>query len=438
MRSVVARGVAVWIAGVILVACSDVTEPGPSAPESLVATLATPTSVQLTWTARPANEKVTAYPVYRNGVRIGETTNTSFTDAGLAENVTLAYSVSSMIASGYESSRSAPVSITTRDVIPPRIIQSFPANGSGPLFFENITVSLVFSEAMDSSSINASTFNVRSGSGGATPPGTVSYYKTSHIAEFRGPFGRMPAGTTIVVTAAGMKDLSGNVLSSPLTFSFTTSEDVRPFIVSTVPTDLSFNVSPDVHVKITFSEPMDLGSLATRVYDLSSNLPGDFVPTTGAWDAGTNTQTLDGNFQSNHRYQVVVGFNSTSPAKDLAGNTLVGPNSFTFSTIGYYGPPVAVSFSPARSATNVDPSTQIRVTFNEPLDPSTVTPEHFRVYSTGYIEGTVSYEAATYTAVFTPSAPLVSGRSYGVDIFDIMDATGVFKNEYVVYTFTVK
>jgi hypothetical protein len=319
----------------MLVACSDVTEPGPSAPEGVAASLATPTSVQLTWAARPAEEKVSGYVVYRNGVRIGETANTSFTDAGLAENVTLNYSVSSMIASGYESSQSAPVSITTRDVIPPRIIQSFPANGSGPLFWENVTISLVFSEAMDSSSINGTTFNVRIGPSGVTPPGTVSYYKTSHIAEFRGPFGRMPAGSTIVVTAAGMKDVSGNVLATPLTFSFTTTENVPPFIVSTVPADNSFNVSPDIDVKITFSEPMDLSTLFSRVYDLSSNLPGDFVPTTGGWDPKTNTQTLDGDFKSGHRYQVVVGFNSTSPAKDLAGNPLSGPNSFTFFTTGY-------------------------------------------------------------------------------------------------------
>jgi hypothetical protein len=423
----------------MLVACSDVTEPGPSAPEGLAATLATPTSVQLTWTARPAEEKVTTYAIYRNAVRIGESANTSFTDAGLAENATLSYSVSSLIASGYESPQSAPVSITTRDVIPPRIIQSFPANGSGPLFWENVTISLVFSESMDSSSINANTFNVRVGPTGEAPPGTVTYYKTSHIAEFRGPFGRLPAGTTIVVTATGMKDLSGNVLASPLTFSFTTTENVPPFIVSTVPADLSFNVSPDIDVKITFSEPMDLSTLFSRVYDLSSNLPGDFVPTTGAWDAQTNTQTLDGDFKSNHRYQVVVGFNSTSPAKDLAGNPLAGSNTFTFFTTGYYGRPVAVSFSPARYTTNVDPSTQIRVGFNEPLDPSTVTPEHFLVRSSDYIvEGTLSYDAASYTVVFTPSAPLVSGRAYGVDIFDIMDATGVFKNESVVYAFSVK
>lgn len=421
-----------------LVACSDIIAPGPSAPEGVAASLATPTSVQLIWTARPDAEKVTTYVVYRNGTRIGETSNTSFIDSGLAENATLTYSVSSMIASGYESSQSAPVSMTTRDVIPPTIVQSLPANGAGPLYWENVTVSLVFSEAMDSASINDNTFKVRVGATGETPPGSISYFKAAHIAEFRGPFGRMPAGTTIVVTAVGMKDVSGNAMASPLTFSFTTSENVRPFIVSTVPANNATEVPLNAEVRITFSEPMDPSTLFTRIYDLSSDLPGDFVAATGGWDAATNTQILQGGYRSKHRYQVIVG--RDFPAKDVAGNTLTGPNSFIFTTLDA-GPPVAVSFSPSRDAIDVDPTTQVRIAFNEPLDASTITSQDFQVYGwsgEGNVAGTVSYDPATYAAVFTPSAPLVSGRKYGLILSHLKDATGVPQEDFISYGFTVK
>lgn len=422
----------------MLLACSDTTAPGPSAPEGVAASLATPTSVLLTWTARPRAEKVTAYAVYRNGVRIGETAETSFTDAGLAEKVTLSYSVSSMIESGYESSQSAPVSVTTQDVVSPTIVQYLPANGSGPLYWENITVSLVFSEAMDSSSFNSGTFAVKAGPAGPQVEGAIAYFKSAHIAEFRGPFGRMPAGTTIVVTASGMKDLAGNVMASPVTFSFTTTENVPPFIVSTVPANNATEVPLDAEVRITFSEPMNLESLFTRVYDLSSSLPSDFVPTSGSWDAATNTQVLKGRYKSKHLYQVIVG--RDFPAKDLAGNRLMQPNSFFFTTLDA-GPPVAVALSPSREETGVDPATQIRITFNEPLDPSSVTAEKFSVYGwkgEGTVAGTVSYDAATYTAIFTPSAPLAAGTKYGVWLRDVKDATGVGQEDYINFGFTTK
>ena len=132
MSYVAPRRIAFSIIGATLLACSDITAPGPSAPDGVSASLVTSTAVRLTWSARPRAEKVTTYAVYRNGTRIGETTDTAFTDSGLAENAALTYSVSSMLASGYESSQSEPVSIATRDVTPPTIVQSLPANGAGP------------------------------------------------------------------------------------------------------------------------------------------------------------------------------------------------------------------------------------------------------------------------------------------------------------------
>jgi len=185
---------------------------------------------------------------------------------------------------------------------------------------------------------------------------------------------------------------------------------------------------------------MDLPTVFSRVYDRSSPLPGDFVPTSGSWDAATNTQILEGSYRSKHLYEVIVGFNITSPAKDLAGNPLTGPNNFFFTTLDA-GPSVAVALSPAREATEVDPSTQIRVTFNEPLDASTIRSTDFKVYGwngQGDVAGAVSYDAATYTAIFTPSASLAAGTKYGVFLYNVKDATGVPQEDYLNYGFTTR
>jgi hypothetical protein len=426
-----------FAAAVSLASCSETTAPAPTAPTDLAVTLTSPTSVQLTWTPRPAAEKVARYFVYRNGLRIGETEQGAFAEADLAESVTLAYSVSSATDDGYETAPSQPVAITTRDATPPRVIQNVPLNGAGPLFVENIVVSLVFSEAMDSASINATTFTLKVGPTGEPIPGVIRYFRREHIADFRANH-TMPPATTIVVTAAGLKDASGNMMVAPHTFSFTTTENTRPRITQTYPAEGATEVPLDTEVRITFSEPMDVNSLRTRIFDLSSNLPADFVPVSGSWDAATNTQILRGSYKSRHRYEVVVGW--SFPAKDPAGNELLPPNNFTFTTLDA-GPPVAVSYTPQRDAVGVDPSTPIRITFSEPLDESTLTPSNVVVYrfdGGGDVPGTIAYEPASNTLAYRPAGPLSPATKYVVYVTGLKDATGVPQEENVSLIFTTR
>lgn len=438
MDKVIKRFVICALATIAMATACDSTVPSPTAPENVSANLSAPTTVQLSWSANPRSQEIEKYIVYRGGREIAQTDVTSFTDSNLRENASLSYAVAAVARSGLVSDTSAAVAITTHDVTPPRVIQSIPANGAGPLPVASVVVRLVFNEAMDSTSINASTLTLKAGPTGEPIPGAVTYNSRSAFAEFRSPQ-PMPPATTIVVTAGtGIKDVAGNPLAAPYSFSFTTTENTRPRIISTFPADGATGVPLSITIKIVFSELMNVSSLSTRVFDLSSHLPGDFAPAIASYDTATNTQSLQVNLKSVHTYEVVVGPNF--PATDVANNPLSAPTSFRFTTLDA-GPPKVVSSQPAPNATDVDPNNAIRITFSEALDPSTISDGNFVVYfanGSGKIAGTISYDAGTFSAVFTPASPLSPATQYGVVISSIRDATGVPMEEVFSYLFTTR
>jgi chitodextrinase len=79
----------------------------PTAPANLTATGASPTEIDLTWTAATDNVGVTGYRILRDGVAIASTTVTTFRDSGLTSNRTYSYSVYALDAAGNRSPDSA-------------------------------------------------------------------------------------------------------------------------------------------------------------------------------------------------------------------------------------------------------------------------------------------------------------------------------------------
>jgi len=72
-------------------------------------------------------------------------------------------------------------------------------------------------------------------------------------------------------------------------------------------------------------------------------------------------------------------------------------------------PPTVVSTSPAVDATGVPVTTVVTATFSEAMDASTITISSFTLDG---VSGTVSYDSATRTATFTPSADLAENTTY--------------------------
>jgi hypothetical protein len=86
----------------------------PSIPAKLAATAVSTSQINLSWLASTDNIKVAGYKVYRSGNLAGTTTGTSYSDTGLLESTSYAYTVSAYDDAGNVSSQSAPAIATTK------------------------------------------------------------------------------------------------------------------------------------------------------------------------------------------------------------------------------------------------------------------------------------------------------------------------------------
>jgi chitodextrinase len=93
----------------------------PTVPGTPAAGVTTDRSVALSWAAASDNVGVTGYQVYRGGVLIGTSSNTSYLDSGLSASTAYQYTVLAQDAAGNRSNQSAALTVTTKaaDTAPP-------------------------------------------------------------------------------------------------------------------------------------------------------------------------------------------------------------------------------------------------------------------------------------------------------------------------------
>lgn len=99
--------------------------------------------------------------------------------------------------------------------------------------------------------------------------------------------------------------------------------------------------------------------------------------------------------------------------------------------------PVVLSTSPADNESNVALSTTITITFNEGMNPSTFTQSSFTLIGNSKVIGTISYNAATFTMSFDPTANLNINTTYtGRVTTAVKDQKGNTLQKDYVWTFT--
>ena len=118
---------------------------------------------------------------------------------------------------GTELGRSYTWSFTTADETAPSVSSVSPTHGSAGEAPE-VTITVTFDEAMDSSSLNSNTFKVGSSNGIAT--GTISYNSANNTATFSPQIYLHNTLTYLVTIAASVKDEAGNALGADYTWSF--------------------------------------------------------------------------------------------------------------------------------------------------------------------------------------------------------------------------
>ena len=111
--------------------------------------------------------------------------------------------------------------------------------------------------------------------------------------------------------------------------------------------------------------------------------------------------------------------------RTTSGYTLAATFNSLFITAALVIPTVT-SVVPANSATNVATNSAVTVTFNEPMNASTITSSTIQLLNGGTpVAATVTYNASTNTATLTPTAALANVTVYTVVVHGNTDSPRV-------------
>ncbi|WP_291861168.1 ice-binding family protein [Marinilabilia sp.] len=304
----------------------------------------------------------------------------------------------------------------------PSVLSSDPSVDATDVVINKI-VTVTFSEPMDASSLNSTTFTINQ----ETTPveGTISYSGT--MVSFKPTVTLAPVTVyTGTVTTGAMSD-SGNSLENEYVWEFTTGNITGPTAISIFPANNSEDVERNKIVTVTFSEEMNSSTINTSTFTLTqgdTNVPGE-VTYSGKTAAFTPTNILDAG-------KVYTAMLSTG-VENAAGVELAGNISWTFTTSDETDAtePTATVTNPLNDATNVERNIAIEATFSEEMDPFTINNSTFILkLGSNEIDGTVDYSGlkatfnpanalsaeTVYTATITSEAKDLAGNALAADM----------------------
>jgi hypothetical protein len=212
--------------------------------------------------------------------------------------------------------------------------------------------------------------------------------------------------------------------------TFVAKDGVCPLVISTIPLNLATGVPLDMTITATFNEPMDPSTITPASFSLQTGAKG-LVALAGALTYDGNSATMS--FKPSSKLVGGTTYSATiaTTVKDLAGNALQTPYVWTFST-GATISPIVVSTDPANNATGVVLNKIVTATFNQAMDPLSLTATTFTIMQgVTPVTGTISYSGTTVS--FKPTAALVSNTVYTGTITTGAKNTGgtTMANNYV-------
>jgi methionine-rich copper-binding protein CopC len=360
------------------------------------------------------------------------------------------------------------------DTTPPTVTGRSPSpNASGVATGANVTAT--FSEAVQSSTIS---FTL-TGPGGAGVPAAMTYDGPSQTATLN-PNADLATSTSYTATVSGAKDLAGNTMTAPVTWSFTTAAAAGacPCTIwpsSATPGTVAADDDSAVELGVRFRSDVNGYITGLRFYKASTNT-GTHIA--NLWtNSGTKLATANFTGETASGWQLV---NFTGPVPIVANTTYVasyyapvgrysfndnfftaavnnpplhalangtdgangvyhyGASAFptdTFQASNYWvdvvmnqsandtTPPTVVGRSPAPNATGVAISTNVTATFSEPVQSSTIS---FTLTGPGGagVPAAVTYDGPTQTATLNPNADLAASTSYTATLSGAKDLAG--------------
>lgn len=302
------------------------------------------------------------------------------------------------------------------DTTPPTVSSVSPASAATAVSVST-PVTATFSEALNAATVSAASFTLRDAAG-ALVNAAVAYNATTRVATLT-PAAALTAQTLYTASVStAVRDLSGNALATGQSWSFTTAAaaDITPPTVSAIsPAAGATGVASTANVTATFNEAMDAATISTGSFELR-DASAALVSAAVSFNATTRVATLNptGNLLlAGAPYTARVRGGATDPrVKDLAGNALAADRVWSFSV--ETTAPTVSSTSPANGATGVSRTANITVTFNEAVDPATVSGSTFELRDAAgaLVSAVLSLNSTGRTATLNPTSTLATLTSH--------------------------
>jgi methionine-rich copper-binding protein CopC len=312
----------------------------------------------------------------------------------------------------------------------PTIVSTDPADKAVNVSINKV-INVVFSEAIDPSTLSGSTFTVKQGD--TAVAGTITYSGTTATFTPNAALGPNLVYTGTITN--GVKNLAGLALASNYAWTFTTAASpalVAPTVTSTDPTNNATNVSVAKVIKAVFSEAMDPATISASTFSVKQgNTP---VNGTISYSGTTLSFVPSSPLSPGLIYLVTI----TTGAKNSAGTGLASNYVWLFTTAAseIAVAPTVTSTDPTNNATNVSVNKVVKAVFSQGMDPATISASTFSVKQGNTpVNGTISYSGTTLT--FVPNSPLSPGLIYLVTITTgAKNSAGVALENNYVWLFT--
>ena len=308
----------------------------------------------------------------------------------------------------------------------PTITGYSPSRNSYGNYITNPVIDVQFCEPIDPSTVNSTTFNVRSNSStpgsGPLVPGAISLVNNNTVLRFT-PSGDLATNQYVAVQlTSGIKDLSANAFAGDGFYFYIQpgSHDNTPVMVSSItPVNGVTGIGDNAPVRIVFNKLIDPLTVSPSSVSLTS---GVNLPYTYSYSTPNNAYTV-----MNVTPLVPLPDSSSvvvhvSPAVTDMTGAAVPDRVVTFSTgagADFGAPSVIQQSIDGDNDTNVPLNTTFTLRFNKPLDPSTVGGNPtggnsccFFYYDNSYPAGqpypasVTNISADLTTVTIVPSAPL--------------------------------
>lgn len=318
----------------------------------------------------------------------------------------------------------------TNDTTTPQVVSSSPANNASGVP-TNATVQVQFSKPVDPLTVTAATLIVFADpvNFSITALGTVSLSPDGLTASFV-PSTPLDSGTFYFVRATnGVTDIEGHALTSFQSYFYTglTQQTAPTTVVTVSPGNGASGVPVNAEVEVLLSGPINAISVGSNAVVLS--VGGNAVPGTVSLSSDRTKLTFvpTSLLTVSSTYSV-----SITGIVDLTGNSVASFNStFTTSSSGTSNTtqPSVVSVNPTNGRTGISPGTAVVLTFNEAIDPTSVSSSTVPISVNGVggvVAGGYALDSSGTVLTFTPVSPFPGNATISVTVnyHGVLDLSG--------------